>query len=346
MLKDLQDQGSVTWDEQARKVTFTAADNPSPGTPAVENVPLVIHTGQEIELKDIAIGSETITYSGQTIGTIANGRPMISLAFMAQALVYRSVTVQPRAICFENGSYGVELFPYQASAEMRVALRWIGGGIGYVEVNAAPADSADDVLIDELDLKQMFGYESEWNPETGKLQIRYIDYIVDDYGLSDEYRNYYYDLGAVGYLPPQVREMPKLFLRNSGNYSAATTSASLEGQSGTYEDGGRSGLSKISVSDWPRAFAAHLLRCLSESGRTNLVQGATGVSLVDTNGRTGHQLSGTVQLREIEPPPLRRTGTRIHRNERVGSPIQRKSKRSRRLIADRHRREANIRWRL
>ncbi|TMV49529.1 hypothetical protein FE783_13575 [Paenibacillus mesophilus] len=244
LLKDLQDQGSVTWDEQARKVTFTAADNPSPGTSTVENVPLVIHTGQEIELKDIAFGSETITYNGQTIGTIVNGRPMISLAFMAQALGYRSVSVKPRAICFENGSYGVELFPYQASAEMRVALRWIGGGIGYVEVNAAPSNSADDVLIDERDLKRLFGYESEWNPETRKLQIRYIDYIVDDYGLPDDYRNYYYDLGAVGYLPLQAREMPQLLVRYRGNHSATITSASLEGQSGTYQDGGRSGLSK------------------------------------------------------------------------------------------------------
>ncbi|MDF2961172.1 MAG: hypothetical protein K0S39_2907 [Paenibacillus sp.] len=253
-LNDLDRMGLVAWDEQARTLAFTPAKSESPGYPPVENAPLVIREVKLTELKDIGIGDGTVVYQGKTIGKIVDGTPMISLAFIAEAFGYNRYNLYPGcgevSLCYYNGVYGMQTYTSNVTAypdyPLDIFLFWMGGQKDRFPVKAVPADSDSDVLVSEHDLQQLFGYNSQWNPDTKKLDIQYVDYKVDDYGLPKDYRNYYYTQKAVGYVTGTVSHLPELFIRDMRSMDRASraSSVALLGEAGTYEYGGRKGLSK------------------------------------------------------------------------------------------------------
>ncbi|MED4601036.1 hypothetical protein P9314_10015 [Paenibacillus validus] len=255
-LNDLDRMGLVEWNEQAKTIAFTPAKSEAPGYPPMENAPLVLREVNSIELKDIVIGNDTVVYQGQTIGKIVDGSPMISLAFMGEALGYDRTSLGSHSgcgqvtLCLYNGIFGMMAHAPNVTAypehPLDIQLYGSGGQRGRFPVKAVPADADSDVLVSERDLQQLFGYNSQWNPDTKKLDILYVDYKVDDYGLPADYRNYYYAPNAVGYMTGTVSQFPELRIldRRSIDRTSRASSIGLIGEAGAYDYGGRKGLSK------------------------------------------------------------------------------------------------------
>lgn len=253
-LNDLDRMGLVEWNEEAKTISFTPAADESPESPPMEQAPLVVRETNTVEISGIAIGAQSVEYEGRKIGTVVNGVPMISLAFMGEALGYRrdglAAGCGKVSLCLDNGAYGMLTYVSNAAAypehPLDVLLYWMGGEKGKSSVKAVPAEGgASDVYVSERDLKWLFGYQSQWDPQTGRLDIRYVDYRVDDYGLPSDVRNYFYAVKAVGYMRGSGDVLPSLIVRDwKGGPGGAVSSMALVGEPGTYEYGGKPGLSK------------------------------------------------------------------------------------------------------
>jgi hypothetical protein len=123
-------------------------------------------------------------------------------------------------------------------------LFWMGGEEGAYELQASAADTPLDVLVEERDLKELFGYASTWEPEKKTLDLVYTDYGVDDFGLPRTLNNYFYSFQATGYLNAQKTDMPKVGVQVRPAVSTFGQSVGLVGESGIHTYEGVKGLSE------------------------------------------------------------------------------------------------------
>lgn len=92
-----------------------------------------------------------------------NGRPLLSLSWISQALGYQvqgkgSGTVNIKS---NNGGYGFTL----AAGDKEVPRYWFGVPVRPVQLFTEPVQSGGEWYVDETDLKNVFGYFSVWNDE-------------------------------------------------------------------------------------------------------------------------------------------------------------------------------------
>jgi hypothetical protein len=210
LLNDLEPFGEVVWSEQERKMSFT----PAPAADAERPVqsPLVLRQTDSITLDGIAFGDEEITYEDAVVGRIVNGRPMMSVSWMANQFGY-SVEKTNDGYYVNNGTYSFLLHP----GENQTGRFWFGSPVGDNNLSLAPVlDSEGELLAYETDLKHLFGYYSVWDPGTRKLNVVYRSYLVEDYGLPDSLNNYFYSAKVDSYISGIGAE-PMIFVMNRIN---------------------------------------------------------------------------------------------------------------------------------
>ncbi|SDC93525.1 hypothetical protein SAMN02799630_01776 [Paenibacillus sp. UNCCL117] len=243
-LNDLNALGTVDWDPVNKKIAFKAAAQTAGEDSAAEDSPVVVYERKEIRVQGIHVQDKTVTYEGKTVGKVVEGQPHISLAFMGEALGYRLEDKEllgcgQAAVCLTNGTYGFRVYPDQLEMSpgypLRATLVWMGGDDQGVDVKASAADTKQDVLIEESDLKKLFGYASTWNPDTKMLDIRYADYVADEYGFPKTWNNYVHPIRIKGYMNGQTSVMPGLNILSIGTRMPSTgaVSSALVGEIGT-----------------------------------------------------------------------------------------------------------------
>ncbi|CAG7644854.1 hypothetical protein ACFQI7_24955 [Paenibacillus allorhizosphaerae] len=195
LLNDLEPFGQVSWSEQERKLSFSPAPGSGKGA-RTANTPLAIHQKESIAIEGIAIGDETITYEDSEIGRIVEGRPMVSVTWLAERLGYRTERAKDGKLYVKSGTYSFNLQAGNTKAERF----WFGSPAADFELYVEPKTVNGELLAFETDLKHLFGYYSVWSPETRALNIDYRNYEVEDYGLSESPSSYNYYVFADEYV--------------------------------------------------------------------------------------------------------------------------------------------------
>lgn len=240
LLNDLRDMGTVEWSPEERTIRFAPSDSESAELSPAAEAPLAVRERSTIRLDDIRIGEQAVTYAGREIGKVVDGRAMISLRFIGEAFGYESTCDEKPGslnLCLGDGSFG--LVTYAVEDNRVVQLLWMGGERNWLELSVPVVADVrgdwPDVLVYERDLQWLFGYLSQWDPETGLLDIQYVDYAVDDFGVPETSDNYLYALSAVGRISGQGGELPHILIRPlSPNVMPSVSSGALleEGKDG------------------------------------------------------------------------------------------------------------------
>lgn len=184
-LNDLSAFGSVVWSEGERKISFTpkAEDNGW----FTEN-PLVVREKDTVKVDDILINDPQITWNGKEVGRTIDYVPMLDVSWIAGMLGYTAKEMEDGGLLVDNGTDGFIL----REDDNHVDLVWIGSVAGEAEVWKKPVKQDGKWLLREPDLKELFGYESVWSPETHMENITYRKLIVEDHGLKSRVGNYNY----------------------------------------------------------------------------------------------------------------------------------------------------------
>jgi hypothetical protein len=211
LLNDLDPFGKVEWSEAERNISFYPETEQSDEYPRMS--PLVIRQQGEITIEGIAIGAQTVTYENVEIGRIVDGRPMISVEWMAERLDYNVVEEPEGVLYVNNGTYGFRLY----AGERKMARYWFGSPAGDFETYLPASKIKGEWLVYETDLKSLFSYFSVWNLETGLLDIEYRIYEVEDYGLNDRVDHYNYVVYTDGYVSGYGGWVPNVYVSNQIN---------------------------------------------------------------------------------------------------------------------------------
>lgn len=196
LLNDLAPFGEAVWSDKERKLAFTPAPAAEAERPVQPQSPLVLRQTDAVTLDGIAFGDEAITYEDAVVGRMVDGKPMMSVSWMANRFGY-SLERTDAGYSVNNGTYSFLLHP----GDNRIGRFWFGSPMGENELFIAPVlDREGELLAYETDLKSLFGYYSFWDPGTRKLNIAYRSYVVEDYGLPDKLDNSFYAVRADCYI--------------------------------------------------------------------------------------------------------------------------------------------------
>ncbi|MEK8132650.1 hypothetical protein WMW72_32690 [Paenibacillus filicis] len=251
-LNDLDKLGDLKWEPQKKEISFQAVWK-GQGEMKEAPTPLVIYQRQEIKVPAIQVQGVSVVSEGKQVGQVLDGSLRISLAFMAQALGYKPSKANAwgcgqETICFDNGSYGIMVDPRPlkqgGSSPLNASLFWMGGEEGKHELQVTAVDTPLDVLVEEWNLKELFGYSSTWEPETRTLNIVYVDYAVDDFGFPKSLNNYYYTYRATGYLDGSKSLLPSFTVKVNPGALGYGGSMGLIGETGAHRYKGVGGLSE------------------------------------------------------------------------------------------------------
>ena len=184
-LNDLSAFGSVVWSEGERKISFTPK--------AEENGwftdnPLIVREKDSVKVDNILIGDPQILWNGEEVGRTIDYVPMLDVSWIAGMLGYTAKETEDGSLLVDNGTNGFIL----KEGDSQVELVWFGTTAGEAEVWKKPVKQDGKWLLREPDLKELFGYESVWSPETHMENITYRQLIVEDHGLKQRVDNYNY----------------------------------------------------------------------------------------------------------------------------------------------------------
>ncbi|WP_028551984.1 hypothetical protein [Paenibacillus sp. UNC451MF] len=208
-LNDLSAFGSVVWSEKERKISFTPnADDAGWFT----NNPLVVRENGTVKVDDIMIGDPQITWNGEEVGRTIDDLPMLNVTWIASMLGYTAKETEDGSLLVENGTNGFIL----RDGDNHVDLIWFGTTAVKVELWKQPVKQDGKWLLREPELKDLFGYESVWSPETHLENITYRKMIVEDHGLKQRVDNYNYIVRVDEFLQG-TSELPFLGLEKETN---------------------------------------------------------------------------------------------------------------------------------
>lgn len=197
LLNELQDMGSLQWDEAKRTLYFTPAKSESAGSPRMLPEPIVMRETGSKKLEGIRFGDTAITFENAEVGRIVDGNPMIAVQFFAEAFGYDAVVNADESIySFAKGPYRFQVERGSNVAE----LFWGGIDAGSFELREQPLIQDGKLYLHEQSLKQLFGYDSVWDPENRTLAIACADYSIEDFGLKDRLDNRLYVLNVAAYI--------------------------------------------------------------------------------------------------------------------------------------------------
>ncbi|MCU6792689.1 hypothetical protein OB236_11215 [Paenibacillus sp. WQ 127069] len=184
-LNDLSAFGSILWSEKEREITFTPSADDAGWFTAN---PLVVRERGIVKVDDIMIGDPQITWNGEAVGQTIDDLPMLDVSWIAGMLSYKTKEMEDGSLLVENGANGFIL----REGDNHADLIWFGTTVGKVEVWKEPLKRDGKWLLREPELKDLFGYESVWSPETHMENITYRKLIVEDHGLKQLVDNYNY----------------------------------------------------------------------------------------------------------------------------------------------------------
>ncbi|MGF7033619.1 hypothetical protein J2T17_004567 [Paenibacillus mucilaginosus] len=192
-LNDLSAFGSVVWSEKDRSISFTPAAHDTGWFTAN---PLAVRETGTVQVDHIWIGDPKITWNGEEVGRTIDYVPMLDVSWLAGRLGYTAQETKDGRLRVDNGTDGFIL----RQGDNHPELIWFGTTAGKVETWKAPVKRNGKWLLREPDLKELFGYESVWSPETHMENITYRKLIVEDHGLKRRTDNFSYIVRADGFL--------------------------------------------------------------------------------------------------------------------------------------------------
>lgn len=184
-LNDLSAFGNVEWSEKERKISFTPSADDAGWFTAN---PLVVREKGTVKVDDILIGDPQIKWNGEEVGRTIDYLPMLDVSWIAGKLGYTAQETKDGSLLVENGTDGFILREGGNHAD----LIWFGTTAGRTELWKGAVKQDGKWLLREPELKDLFGYESVWSPETHMENITYRKLIVEDHGLKQRTDSYNY----------------------------------------------------------------------------------------------------------------------------------------------------------
>lgn len=229
MLNDLSAFGSVVWFEKERNISFTSSADDAGWFTAN---PLVVQEKGTVIVDDIMIGDPQITWNGEEVGRTIDYLPMLDVSWIAGMLGYIVKETEDGSLLVENGTNGFIL----REGDNHADLIWFGTMAGKAEVWKEPIKQDGKWLLREPDLKDLFGYDSVWSPETHLENIKYRKLIVEDHGLKQLVDNYNYIVRVDGFLQG-TSDLPFLDLEKETDGQMAHAPVVAGGMADTVEGG-------------------------------------------------------------------------------------------------------------
>lgn len=180
MLNDLETYGRLDWDEAKRTLSlqsesFRAGKQPD-NTQAQPQALQVKQTSAVARTIDFRDGT---MYDGEAkVGFGEDGLPFFSLNYFGKTFGYQ-VSRSGKVYTIDGGLYSFELSPGSLTAK----TYWGSELDNQFELIRAPQVKDGQIYIYSIDMERLFGYTALWNQEESKLDIRYDQYDVQDYGL-------------------------------------------------------------------------------------------------------------------------------------------------------------------
>ncbi|MDR6549929.1 hypothetical protein [Paenibacillus qinlingensis] len=216
--------GGLTWNEQVHTASFLSDTTLAADPRAVQSSKYPLQVEQTSGTRFTIYFKDDGLYVGDSrIGFGQDGRVMLSVTKMAQLFAYQT-EMQDHGLYLSDKTYGFRITPQQDT----VSLYWFNGKTNEVKLTFPTIERDGELYVSEYDLKQLFGYSSNWQSELKQLDIDYSHFDVKDFGVSRHTNNYLYTLKGL-YVGPSSSEMPtiSMFVSRNGTKLGSNSETSL-----------------------------------------------------------------------------------------------------------------------
>ncbi|WP_240421403.1 stalk domain-containing protein [Paenibacillus periandrae] len=219
VMNDLAAFGKLDWSPQTRKLSFKS-DAGAAKQQSLEGY-LVARELDPIRVEGIAITDDAVSYNGINVGIVVNGRPYLSIEWLAGQLGYEAEAVSNGTVELTADGNTIDF----RAGEKSVNRYWLGATISPFELYEPPIVTNGVMYVHETSLKGLLGYASVWNPDSRILDLTYHPFVVEDYGLPESSDTYMYAAKMFGDISGQY-EIPGIRAINRINGGSAVGSFS------------------------------------------------------------------------------------------------------------------------
>ncbi|MBO9605603.1 MAG: hypothetical protein J7639_06615 [Paenibacillaceae bacterium] len=208
--------GKLEWNETARTASFVSAAEAVADPRAGQSAAYPFQAEQRGSTRfSVRFADDGMYIGDRRIGYGEDGRPMLSLAAMADFIGYKLDKCADGWFA-SDGTYG-----FRVGSDLETAtLYWFGGRSGETKLTMPAKVRDGELYLFEYDLKELFGYTGNWDGDSRVLDIDYAVFDVQDYGLAEQFGNSWYYAGKGLLFAPLTSDMPMLTVTATANGGA------------------------------------------------------------------------------------------------------------------------------